>query len=115
MSLEKEEARNQAGRGPRPEQSLGLEMKAGEPWYLTSGPAGDEGQVALCLPPRMEPLPVVPCCPVAQSSLTLCDPMDCSLPDSSVRGILQARILEQVAMPSGHAKREGVSMSNIQY
>ena len=52
---------------------------------------------------------------VAQSSLTLCDPMDCSLPDSSVRGILQARILEQVAMPSGHAKREGVSMSNIQY
>ena len=32
--------------------------------------------------------------------LTLCDPMDCSLPDSSVYGILQARILEWVAMPS---------------
>ena len=29
----------------------------------------------------------------------LCDPMDCSLPNSSVRGILQARILEQVAIP----------------
>ena len=29
-----------------------------------------------------------------------CDPMDCSLPDSSVHGILQARILEWVAMPS---------------
>ena len=31
---------------------------------------------------------------------TLCDPMDCSLPGSSVHGILQARILEWVAMPS---------------
>ena len=41
--------------------------------------------------------------------------MDCSLPDSSVRGVLQARILEQVVMPSEHAKREGVNMSSIQY
>ena len=30
----------------------------------------------------------------------LCDPMDCSPPGSSVHGILQARILEWVAMPS---------------
>ena len=30
----------------------------------------------------------------AQSSLTLCDHMDCSLPGSSVRGIFQARALE---------------------
>ena len=37
---------------------------------------------------------------IAQSCLTLCDPMDCSLPGSSVRGILQARILEWVAVPS---------------
>ena len=29
-----------------------------------------------------------------------CDPMDCSLPGSSVPGILQGRILEWVAMPS---------------
>ena len=35
---------------------------------------------------------------VAQSSPTLCDPMDCSLPGSSIRGILQARILEWVAI-----------------
>ena len=35
---------------------------------------------------------------VAQSCLTLCDPMDCSLPCSSVRGILEARILEWVAI-----------------
>ena len=31
---------------------------------------------------------------------TLCVPMDCDLPGSSVHGILQARILEWVAMPS---------------
>ena len=36
---------------------------------------------------------------VTQLCLTLCDPMDCSLPDSSVPGILQARILEWVAIP----------------
>ena len=35
-----------------------------------------------------------------QSYPTLCDPMDCSLPGSSVHEILQARILECVAMPS---------------
>ena len=35
---------------------------------------------------------------VAQSCLTLCNPMDCSLPGSSLHGILQARILEWVAI-----------------
>ena len=36
---------------------------------------------------------------VAQSCLTLCDSLDCSLPDSSVHGISQARILEWVPIP----------------
>ena len=35
---------------------------------------------------------------VAQSCLTLCNPMDCSLPGFSVHGILQARILEWVTI-----------------
>ena len=35
---------------------------------------------------------------VAQLCPTLCDPMDCSLPRSSIYGILQARILEWVAV-----------------
>ena len=35
---------------------------------------------------------------VAQSCPTLSDPMDCSLPGSSVHGILQARALEWVAI-----------------
>ena len=33
-----------------------------------------------------------------QSCPTLCDPMDCSLPGSSVHGIFQARVLEWVAI-----------------
>ena len=37
---------------------------------------------------------------VAQSRPTLCDSGDCSPPGSSVHGMLQARILEWVAMPS---------------
>ena len=35
---------------------------------------------------------------VAKSCLSLCDPMDCSLPGSSALGILQPRILEWVAI-----------------
>ena len=36
----------------------------------------------------------------AQSCPTLCDPMDCCLPGSSIHGISQARILEWVAISS---------------
>ena len=35
---------------------------------------------------------------VTQLCLTLCHPMDCSLPGSSIHGIFQARILEWVAI-----------------
>ena len=35
---------------------------------------------------------------ITKSCLTLCDPMDCSLPGSSVHGILQARFLEWVTI-----------------
>ena len=38
------------------------------------------------------------CVLVAQSYLTLCDPMDCSPPGSSVYGIFQARILQWVVI-----------------
>ena len=40
------------------------------------------------------------CTQLLQSCLTLCNPTDCSPPGSSVHGILQARILEWVAVPS---------------
>ena len=37
---------------------------------------------------------------VTQLCLTVCDPVDCSPPRSSVHGILQARILQWLAIPS---------------
>ena len=43
-------------------------------------------------------LRVCMCAKVLQSSLTLCDPVDCSLPGSPVHGILQTRIPEWVAV-----------------
>ena len=62
-------------------------------------------------------LPVPPFCDyyslmevlVTQSCLTLCNPMDCSTPGSSVHGILQAGILEWVAVPSpGNLPNPGI-------
>ena len=47
---------------------------------------------------------------------TLCDPVDCSLPGPSVRGILQARIPDWVAMPSSRGSsqpRDGTPVSYI--
>ena len=54
---------------------------------------------------------------IAQSCLTLCAPMDCSLSGSSVHGILQARILEWVAMPSsrGSSQHRGRDRIRISY
>ena len=45
-------------------------------------------------------------CLATQSCLTLCDPVDCSLSGSSVRGMLQARTLEWVAMPSSRGSSQ---------
>ena len=43
---------------------------------------------------------------VIQSSPTLSDPMDCSLPGSSVHGILQARVMEWVAIAFSKKKKQ---------
>ena len=45
---------------------------------------------------------------VAQLSLTLCDPMDCGLPGSSIHGIFQARVLEwgAIAFSDRHSYRD---------
>ena len=42
----------------------------------------------------------------AQLCPTLCDPMDCNPPGSSVHGILRARILQWVAMPSSRGSSQ---------
>ena len=50
-----------------------------------------------------------------QSCLTLCDPMDCSPPGSSVHGILQTRILEWVAMPSSRGSSQPRDRTHVSY
>ena len=45
-------------------------------------------------------------CVCTQSCLTLCNPMDCSLPGSSVHGIFQARILEWIAISSSRVSSQ---------
>ena len=49
-------------------------------------------------------------CVLSRFSPTLCNPMVCSPPGSSVHGILQVRILERVAMPSSR----GLSNSGVE-
>ena len=53
---------------------------------------------------------------VAQLCQTLCDPMGCSLLDTSVHGILQARLLEWVAYPFSRGTsgpRNGIRVYHI--
>ena len=52
-------------------------------------------------------------CLAAQSCPTLCDPMDCSLSGSSVHGILQARILEWVAISFSNARKWKVKLKSL--
>ena len=52
-------------------------------------------------------------CSVIQSCLTLCDPMDINPAGSSVHGIIQARILEWVAMPSFRGSSQPKDQTHI--
>ena len=51
----------------------------------------------------------------AQSCPTLCGPMDCNPPGSSVYGIFQARILEWMAMPSSRAFSQFRDQTHVSY
>ena len=53
-------------------------------------------------------------CSVAQLCPTLCDPMNCSPPGSSVHGILQARILAWIACPPpGYLPDPGIEPTSL--
>ena len=54
-----------------------------------------------------------PCAQSLQSYLTFYDPMDCSPPGFSAHGILQARILEWVAMPSSRQSSQPRDQTHI--
>ena len=51
----------------------------------------------------------------ANLCLTFCDPMSCSPPDSSVHGVLQAKILELVAMPSSRGSSQTRDQTPVFY
>ena len=51
----------------------------------------------------------------AQSCLTLCDPMACSPPGSSVHGVSQARILEWVAISSSRRSSQPRDQSQVRF
>ena len=53
------------------------------------------------------------CAKSLQSCPTLCDPMDCSPPDSSVQGIIQAGILEWVAMSSSRGSSQPRDQTHV--
>ena len=52
---------------------------------------------------------------VTQLCLTLCDPMDCSQPGSSVHGIFQARILEWVAISSSRGSSQHRDQTQVSH
>ena len=52
---------------------------------------------------------------VAQSCPTLSDPMDCSLPGSSIHGIFQARVLEWGAIALSEVKSAIISVMEFKY
>ena len=72
-----------------------LLMSEGDPAVLFSSALGGVC-VCVCVCVSHSVVLVTQLCP------TLCDPMDCSLPGSSVHGILQARILEYIYSNPGN-------------
>ena len=65
--------------------------------------------VAQILVPQPEIYSLLWTCTHALSCPTLCNPIDCSLPGSSVPGIFQARILEWVAISFSNACMHAVA------
>ena len=72
----------------------------------------------LSQPISLTPTPPLTCmlhAKLLQSCLILCSPMDCSPPGSSVHGILKARILEWVAMPSSRGSSQPRDPTHVSY
>ena len=88
------------GRKVRPSQSLGNQ-------FWSSGFLKVEDWIKI--------LPLYICAKSLQSCPTLCNPINCSLPGSSVHGILQARILEWVAMTSSTGSSQPRNRTLISY
>ena len=75
------------------------------PWDSPSKNSGVGCHVLQCMKGKSES-------EVSQSCLTLSDPMDCSLPDSSIHGIFQARVLEWGDIAFSDGEQYGGSLKN---
>ena len=64
---------------------------------------------------HMPQLRVCMCVLVTQSCQTLCNPMDHSSPGSSVHGILQARILQWIPMPSSRSSSQPRDQTRVSH
>ena len=89
----KEELKSLLMRVKEESERADLELNIQKCKIMVSGPI--TSQLMLC------------CAKSLQSFPTLCDPIDCSPPGSSVHGILQARILEWVALLQGIFPTQG--------
>ena len=85
---------------PRIPEVLDYKIKESFPSYPCSIKANECKKKSGVLSLRIWPSSYMHCaCSVTKLCPTLCDPIDCSPPGSTVHGILQARILEWVVMP----------------
>ena len=94
------ELEHQEGEGGATGKVTHLNSEYSEGWARWGGSVETVdlcGQILLLFPWQV--LNCLLCVLVAQSCPTLCDPMDCSPPGSSVHGIYQTRILQLVAIP----------------
>ena len=88
-----------SGRSPRGGNGTHSSVLAGTiPWRRGRGEKRSLGATVFGVTKTQTPLSNSLCVWVAQSHLTLCDPINCSLQGSCVHGILQARIQEWVAI-----------------
>ena len=89
------------GHGPKTKPKQKNPTKT--PYYLGANPGDGLEQIIHILFITQNPQPstwIWPCVLSRFSCVQLCNPMDCSLAGSSVHGVLQARILEWVAVSS---------------
>ena len=82
---------------------------------LPRQPCVDAGSMLFSMMSHSGPTYQCVCAKSLQPCLTLCDAMDCSPPDSSVHGNLQARILEWIAMPSSRGSSRPRDRTHIPY
>ena len=93
------------------------------PPYTTTKDVGARGKTAIVFPPVSVSICITnypQTCEKSETIVTelcptLCSPMDCNLPDSSVHEILQARILKWVALPFSRRSfqpRDGTQVSH---